>query len=200
LNLEADPSYWLHLSASNLDAAELGALSPPIQSRLAGQLSGEMRISMRGIGRENLLASLKGAGTLSAKGATVHGIYLSGEVHAEGETDADPAADSGRGDSQFSLVNAEYSVSSRKINFEKIELLDSKEPYEGRGTADFGRGLQLELWPRPITATVERMVGDPTMKRYRVTGTLEAPHVEIEAVPQGTAQPGPQPGPPPARH
>jgi hypothetical protein len=212
LNLDADPSYWLHLSATNMNAAELGALSPALQSRLAGQLSGEVRVSMHGIGRESLLASLKGAGTLSAKGATIQGFYLSEGIQSAAESGADPAPT----DSQFSLVNAEYSVSSRKINFERITLLDSKEPFEGRGTADFGGGLEMEFWPRPIAATVERMVGDSSTRRYRVNGTLEAPRVAMEAVPQGTVhtlpqkgpQQGPQqgphhnpqPGPPPARH
>ena len=89
LNLDADPSYWLRLSATNVNAAELGALSPALESRLAGQLSGEVRVSMHGIGRENLLASLKGAGTLSAKGATIQGFYLSDEAPSDGDSGAD---------------------------------------------------------------------------------------------------------------
>ncbi len=191
LNLEADPSYWLRASATNVDAAELGALSPVLRARLAGQLSGEVRVSMHGIGRENLLATLKGGGTLSAKSATIQGFDLSGGENAR---------DSATTDSQFSLITAEYSVSSGKVNLERIDLLDSREPYEGHGTVDFGRGLELELWPHPMAAGVERMAGGPTVRRYRVTGFLEAPRVAIEGIPQGATQTAPQPTPPPARH
>ncbi len=187
LNLDSDPSYWLHVSARDVDAAELGALSPALQGKLAGQLSGEVRVSMHGVGRENLLASLKGAGMLSAKGATIRGFNLSDGVPDNPFTNTD---------AQFSLVNAEFSVSARKINFERIALLDSKEPFEGRGTVDFGRGLQFEMWPRATTGSAERMAGDAPLRRYRVTGLLEAPRVSSEAVPQGA----PQPAPPPARH
>ncbi len=195
LNLEADPSYWLHMSATNVNLEELGGLSPALKSRIAGQLSGEVRISMHGIGRENVLASLKGAGSFSAKDATIRGLGFYGGV-APGE---DPVSISIPDDATFSLLNAEFSVSSGKINFERIALLDSSEPYEGRGTADFGRGLQIELWPRPITGSVERMVGDPGTRKYRLTGTLEEPRMAIEAAPRSTPHKVQQPGPPPAR-
>jgi hypothetical protein len=191
LNLDADPSYWLHASATNVNTAELGGLTPALKEKLEGQLSGEVRISMHGIGRANLLASMKGAGTLTAKGATIRGFNLTGGI---------PAADSTTTDGQFSLVNAEFSVSSQRIDFERIALLDSTEPYEGRGTADFGRGLQIELWPRPIAAIVEGTTDTTPVRRYRVTGFLEAPRVATENVSRGNPQTLPQPTPPGARH
>jgi hypothetical protein len=191
LNLEGDPSYWLHVSAASMNAGDLGDLSPALRGNLAGNLSGEARISMHGIGRGNLLASMKGAGTLSAKGATIQGFSLSDEA---------PSADSTTTGALFSLVNAEFSVSSQRITFERIALLDSVEPYEGHGTADFGRGIQFELWPRPIGGSVERIAGAPPIRRYRVTGLLEAPLVAVENVSPGTPQSVPQPTPPPARH
>jgi hypothetical protein len=208
LNLEADPGYWLHLSAKDVNVEELSALSPALQSRLTGQISGEVRVSMHGIGWENLLASLKGAGTISARGAMIQGIDLFDELRADVETGARSTST----DLQFPMVNAEYSVSSRKISFEKITLFNSNVTFEGRGSADFGRSLQLELWPHSIAPKGERMIADPGIRRYRVTGTLETPQVSFEATPQGTIQTlpqkrpqqgshqGPQPGTPLVRH
>jgi hypothetical protein len=209
LNLDADPSYWLHASVANVDAEELGALSTALRGKVAGQLSGEVRISMHGIGKENLLDSLKGAGTLSAKSATIRGFDLSEETPADRvQSDGASEPDLNRTDAQFSLVNAEFSVSARRINFEKIALFDSEEPFEGRGSVDFGQGLQFELWPLPITGAIERDVHvpgarsgpDSAVPRYRVTGSLEAPRVTIEAAPRGTPQTLSQPGPPAVRH
>jgi hypothetical protein len=206
LNLEADPSYRLRLTAENVDAAELAALSTELRGKLSGQISGEARVSMHGIGRENLLNSLTGEGTLSAEGATIQGFDLSGGTHTEDANSGGTRTDGGFSDipanesEQFPVVNGEFSISSRKITFEKIALLDSEDPYEGRGTADFGRGIQFDLWPQAMAENVEldvkRTASDPPVPTFRVSGTLEAPRITLVAIPRSPAQPAA----PPARH
>lgn len=206
MKLEADPSYWLELTAENVDAAELAALNTELRGKVAGQISVEARVSMHGIGKEDLLNSLKGTGTLSAASATIQGFDLSNGAHSE-EPNPDGTHTAGGSGSiptnpseQFPAVNAEFSIVSRKINFEKIALLNSEDPFEGRGTVDFGRGIEIDLWPQAMPENVEQEVkqtgGETPVPTFRVTGTLEAPHVITVAAPRSAAQPAP----PPARH
>ncbi len=206
MNLEADPSYSLQLSVENVDAAEVAALSAELRGKLAGQISGEARISLHGIGKGDLLNSLKGTGTVSAINSSIQSFNLSSGTRPD-ESNADGARVDGRSSSvptksseQFPVVNAEFSIASRKINFEKIALLDSEDPYEGRGSADFEHGIQFELWPQAMAESVERDVkrtgSDNPVPTFRVTGTLESPHVTLVAIPQRTTQPAA----PPVRH
>jgi hypothetical protein len=206
MKLEADPSYWLELNAEDVDASELAALNAELRGKLAGQISGEARVSMHGIGKEDLLNSLKGTGTLSAASATIQGFDLSNGMHSEKTNpDGAPTAGGAAGipanpSEQFPVVNADFSIASRRINFEKIALLNSEDPFEGRGTVDFGRDIELDLWPQAMPENVEEEVkqtkGETPVPTFRVTGTLEAPHVTAIAVPRSTTQPAP----PPARH
>lgn len=206
MKLEADPSYWLELNAENVDASELAALSSELRGKLAGQISGEARVSMHGIGKEDLLNSLKGTGTLSAASATIQGFDLSNGTHSEeqnpdgGHPSAGAAGISTNPSEQFPVVNAEFSIASRKINFEKIALMNSEDPFEGRGTVDFGRGIEFDLWPQAMAENVEQEVkqtgAENSVPTFRVTGTLEAPRVTVVALPRSTTQPAP----PPARH
>jgi uncharacterized protein involved in outer membrane biogenesis len=182
-SLDADPNYWLHIAAKNVNVAELAMPNRDLRDRLIGQLSGEARLSLHGIGREQLLSTLKGAGRVSATRFGIRGVDLS----APSTEDAAHSA----AEEQFPLVSAEISVDARKMNFRKIELTTVNGMFDGKGTSDFSRAIQIDFWRPPQAAALAREDVHPANRFIRVSGTLEAPHVSFELFPAGATLPEP---------
>ncbi len=182
-NLETDPIYILHSTVKNVDVADLAKSNADLRDRLIGQLSGDVKLSFHGIGREQLLDTLKGEARLSATRFAIRGLDLS----SPSTEDAAPSAPG----EQFSLVNAEVSVDARKIHFQKIALVAGNGLFDGKGTSDFSRAIQLDFWRPPQTTAVSRVDLRPANRFVRVSGSLEAPHVSFELFPPGATLPEP---------
>lgn len=181
-SLDADPSYWLHATVKNVNVTELAMPNADLRDRLTGQLSGDVRLSLHGIGREKLLDSLKGEGRVVATRFGIRGLDFSAPSE-------DAAASSP--EEQFSLVNAEISVDARKIHFQKIALVSGSGLFDGKGTSDFSRAIQIDFWRPPQSTAMARMDFHPANKFIRVSGSLEAPHVSFQLFPAGATLPEP---------
>jgi uncharacterized protein involved in outer membrane biogenesis len=182
-SLDEDPTYLLRIAAKNINVAELAMPNADLRDRLAGQLGGEIKLAFHGIGREQLVSTLKGEGRVSATRFGIRGVDLSAPS-------SDEAAHSEAGE-HFSLVNAEISVDARKINFQKIALVAANGLFDGKGTSDFSRAMQIDFWRPPQAAALARVDVHPANKFIRVSGTLEAPHVSFELFPAGATLPEP---------
>lgn len=181
--LDADPNYLFHATVKNVDVADLARANSDLHNRLAGQLSGEVKLSLHGIGREHLLDTLKGEARLSATRFTIRGVDLS--------SPSSDAAVSSASSEQFSLVNAEISVDARKIHFQKIALTAGNGLFDGKGSSDFSRAIQIDFWRPPQTTAVARVDAHPANRFIRVSGLLEAPRVSFELFPAGATLPEP---------
>jgi len=182
-NLAADPIYILRANVKNVDAADLAKSSADLRDRLAGLISGEIKLSFHGIGREELLDTLNGDARLTATRFTIRGVDLSVPT-TEGSTLVAPGE-------QFSLVNAEVAVDARKIRFQKIALVAGDGSFDGKGISDFSRTIQIDFWRPPQSAAIARADFHPANKFVRVSGLLEAPHVSFELFPTGATLPEP---------
>jgi hypothetical protein len=182
-SLDADPAYWLHATVKNVDVAGLSAPSADLRDRLTGQLSGDVKLSFHGIGREQLLDTLKGDARFSATRFAIRGVNLS----APSTQDAAPSAPG----EQFSFVTAEISVDARKIHFQKIALVAANGSFDGKGASDFSRAIQIDFWRPPQSAAIARVDVHPANRFIRVSGLLEAPHVSFELFPTGATLPEP---------
>jgi uncharacterized protein involved in outer membrane biogenesis len=182
-SLEADPVYRLHATMKDVNVAELALANPDLRDRLTGQLSGDVKLSFHGIGREQLLDTLKGEGHLSATQFAIRGVNLSVPSVDDGANSA--------AHEQFSLVNAEISVDARKIHFQKIALVAGNGLFDGKGTSDFSRIIQIDFWRPPQTKVLARVDVHAENKFIRVSGSLEAPRVSFQLFPAGATLPEP---------
>jgi uncharacterized protein involved in outer membrane biogenesis len=182
-SLEADPIYHLHAAMKDVNVAELALGNPELRDRVTGQLSGEVKLSFHGVGRDQLLDTLKGEGHLSATQFAIRGVDLS----APSGNDAANSAPNER----FSLVNAEISVDARKIHFQKIALVAGNGLFDGKGTSDFSHIIQIDFWRPPQTKALAHVDVRPENKFIRVSGSLEAPHVSFQLFPAGATLPEP---------
>jgi hypothetical protein len=181
-SLDADPSYSLHATVKDVSITELAAANPELRDRVSGLLSGDVRLTMHGVGREKLLDSLKGEGHVFGNRAEIRGLDLSSGAEAPSSPELS---------GQFSSVNADLSVEARKIRFEKIALVEANGSYEGRGMSDFSRTIIFQLWPRVQLPGLKRTDPHPPERSFRVTGALEAPLVFVEPISTSTTQPVP---------
>ncbi|HEY4839332.1 MAG TPA: hypothetical protein VIH72_12035, partial [Candidatus Acidoferrales bacterium] len=83
------------------------------------------------------------------------------------------------------------SVDARKIHFQKIALLAGNGLYDGKGTSDFSRVIQIDFWRPPQSKALARAELHSENKFIRVSGSLEAPRVSFQLFPAGATLPEP---------
>lgn len=181
-SLDADPSYWLHAALKDVSAADLCPPDSELRDRVSGLLSGDVRLSFHGVGREKLLDSIKGEGRISASRVVIRGLDFSSPSVAQISRDSA---------GQFSLFAADVSVDARKLQFQKVSLVDGAGSYEGVGTSDFSRSIQFTLSRRLQLPSLKHNDLHAPERLIRLNGTLDAPRVSVEPISTSTTQPVP---------
>jgi len=181
-SLEADPSYWLHAALKDVSATDLCPPDSELRDRVSGLLSGDVRLSFHGVGREKLLDSIKGEGRISAARVAIRGLDFSPPSVAQVSRDSS---------GQFSLFTADISVDARKLQFQKISLVDGAGSYQGIGTSDFSRSIHFSFSRRLQLPGLKHSDLHPPERLIRLDGTLDAPRVSVEPISTSTTQPVP---------
>ncbi len=157
--LAAEPAYHLEARFERVDLRSLAEATATLKERFGGVAWGELELAARGVGREKLLGSLEGRGTLRVGNAEWRGLDLR----------ATPAENNlHRGTSRFAAAEAEFTLVVGKIRIQRLRLSDRAESFQAEGTVDLSRALDLQV------EQVERH-SSPTRKTFRITGSLEAP-------------------------
>lgn len=169
--LLARPSYRLDARFEGVKLGSVGDATASLKGRFAGTASGGLELAARGIGRENLLASLEGRGTLRVRGAQLHGLDLKASYRADHLVP---------GTTQFASAEGAFRLATRKVQVEELRLSDREGDFEAAGSVDFSRTLDLRVhlrgWPRA-----------PAGKTLRIAGPLGAP--EVNRVPSPAPKP-----------
>jgi hypothetical protein len=159
-----DPSYEFQGDFEGVNLHQLGLALPFLNNRIGGITSGSLALSAHGIGRQKLVDSLEGRGTINARNVEIGDLDLSS---------AFPAGDPARGPAVFSSIQAAYSVSARGISLSDSVLDDSQGKLHAVGRIDFSHALSLQLHPPVLQAE-----GDPgaaVQATFLLTGTIESP-------------------------
>ena len=178
--LEPDPYYEFQGHFDRVDLTQLGGAASFLDARVAGNASATLSLSAHGIGRQDLIGSMEGEGTLTGRNAYLPGFGLSSVFPGE---IADPAPDT------FASVQATYRIRERSIDLASLVLDNAKGRIEGEGRIDFSHALNLRLHPSIFQATTRpASVSPPTVL---LGGTIESPKL---IVPPATIKP-PKPNP-----
>jgi hypothetical protein len=197
--VSASPAYSFHGQFERVNLAALALATSSLEGRLAGMAAGEISLSARGIGREQLLASLSGAGKLQVRDALVRGIdLLNGTVAVDaraadtrlsegrvGETrtiDAraadvtKPANIKSAAESRFTSAASTFHVGGGLVQIERLSLATREERFEIAGSVSLARQLDLRVWSlgRGVeTVPDTNLTAD--REEWTIAGTLEAP-------------------------
>ena len=179
--LAAQPVYRFTGTFDRVNLALLADATAALRGHFAGAVAGSLALDAQGVGRDDLLRSLNGRGTLQFRGVKLHGLDLM-ESHR--------AASAREGSSEFAEAAANFTISSRKIQVETLQMTSTQGAFLAQGTVDFSRVVDLRV--RPLAANSPPASGGDTAdsrsrapaaaRTVRVAGSLDALQVSpVEA-------------------
>jgi hypothetical protein len=178
--LLADPSYNFQGRFERVNLAQLAAAVPFLNNRITGIASATLSVSAHGIGRQNLIDTLEGNGTLSARNAEISGLDLTGVFNGESQ---DALL------SQFASMRGAFRIHDREIDLANFVLDHSRGRLQVEGPINFSHALSLRLHPSIFQATTSPNSASPPS--FLLSGTIEDPKLIIpSAAPQPVSRSG----------
>jgi AsmA-like C-terminal region len=188
-NFDSTPRYETTVDFSGIDLQALSADFPSLAGGFAGTASAKIRFTMRGASRSELVNSLECRGTAVAKELSVANIglpVLSGTPAPSETLSQVPSELNDPG--LFPTASAAFSCAGGNITFLDLRLTGTPTVWNGTGSVDFARNLDLQLRsassdrtrppPARLTGRYANAEGiDAAEAEYRITGTLAAPRV-----------------------
>jgi hypothetical protein len=173
-----DPSYEFQGRFDRVDLAELGSAVSFLNARMGGSASATIALSAHGVGRQDLIDSLQGQGTLYGKNVELRGFNFSGALPGE---NPDAASD------QFASIQGMYRIQNRGIDLANFQLDRSRGRLQAEGRIDFSHALNIRVRPSIFqAATTPASASPPSLF---LTGTIEAPSlVPSTSAPQPTVR------------
>jgi hypothetical protein len=174
-DLGARPKYEAALDFSDVDLSDLTDDFPSLANLFTGSASAHVQAVMHGAARADLIASLECRGNARANSAALAGLSLVPNESAAAN-DAAPAP------APFRAVSAAFACGKGRIDFERLSLSSPPAAWEGSGSVDYSRNLDLRLRstdstsqaPRPLKRA--RSQAAPAVE-YRITGTISSPDI-----------------------
>jgi hypothetical protein len=179
-HLLPDPSYEFQGRFDRVDLAQLGNVVTFLDGRIGGNASGILALSAHGVGRQDLIGSMQGQGTLIGKNAGLSGLDLTGVFAKD---DLDPAPDT------FSSVQATYRIQNKEIDLTNFILDNSRGRLEAEGRIEFSHALNMRVRPSIFQAATAPASASPPS--FILGGTIENPKLVL---PTGVLKPAARPG------
>jgi hypothetical protein len=159
-----DPAYEFDGQLDRVDLARLAAAVPVLENRLAGTASGAVQLSAHGIGRQSLVASMQGQGTLNGRNVLLRGLKLSTAFSVD-PPDVDIDA--------FASVQGNYRVRGGGIDLAGLALDNSRGTLQADGRIEFSHALNIRVRPSIFQAAAAGAAASPP--GFVLGGTIESP-------------------------
>ena len=162
--LVPDPSYEFQGSFDRVDLAQLGRVVPFLNDRIGGNASATLTLSAHGVGRQDLISSMQGQGTLNGRNVELRGSNLSAAFPGD---NPDAASD------LFASVQGKYRIQNRAIDLANFVLDSSRGRLEADGRIDFSHVLNIRVHPSIFQAATSP--ASPSPPSFLLSGTIETP-------------------------
>jgi hypothetical protein len=174
-----DPSYEFQGRFDRVDLAQLGRAVSFLNSRIGGNASSALTLSAHGIGRQDLIGSMQGQGTLNGRNFALHGLDLSSVFPGD---NPDTSSD------LFSSVQGTYRIRNSGIDLSNFVMDNSRGRLEAEGRIDFSHALNIRVHPSIFQAATAPASASPPS--FLLSGTIEIPKLVLpSAVPKPPARP-----------
>jgi hypothetical protein len=171
-----DPSYEFRGRFDRVDLSRMGSAVSFLNAQIGGNASATLTLSAHGIGRQDLIGSLRGQGTVNGKNVELRGFNFSSALPEE---NPDAASD------LFASIQGMYRVQNRGIDLANFVMDSSRGRLQAEGRIDFSHALNIIVRPSIFQAATSPASASPPS--LLLTGTIEAPSL--------TPSPGvPKPG------
>jgi hypothetical protein len=180
--LAHSPSYEFQGRFDHVDLALLGRSVPSLTGRIGGIASATLTLSARGIGRQDLIDSMEGQGTLNGRNAVLRGFDLS-TTTSGGASDSNPDL--------FATVQGAFRIQDKSVELSNFILDSSHSRLAAEGRIDFSHALNLRVRPSIFQAAVSMASASPAS--FLLGGTIESPKLILSsAVPKPPARGNPR--------
>jgi hypothetical protein len=180
--LVPDPSYEFQGRFDRVDLSQLGRAVPFLSDRIGGNASATLALSAHGVGRQDLVGSMQGQGTLVGKNIILRGSDLSAAFPGD---NPDTSSD------QFASVQGTYRIQSRGIDLANFVMDNSRGRLEADGRIDFSHSLSIRVHPSIFQAATAPASASPPS--FLLSGTIEAPKLVLpSSVPKQTVRSNPR--------
>ena len=166
--LEAAPNYEVAVDLSGVDLHSLGGRISVARECFCGFGFRQSFFDAHGANRSDLLASLECRGTARVSGASIKGVSLPESARAA-SPEPEPTA--------FPDASAAFTCGEGKVQFQDLLLRGAASDWDGVGTIDYSRNLDLRLRPASDGSDAPRIAktAGAADDEYRITGTLRVP-------------------------
>ena len=161
------PAYDVTAELTNIDISQI-PMAPQTAERIGGSASAVIHLAATGVGREELLQKLTGAGNVRLKNVALHGWDLNASV-LDGQARS--------GNSEWSSGDCFFTLHDQKVSLDKLHLKNGDDSIFINGNVTFAREADLFIHtvaaePRPQTAVAPRLV--------KIVGPLDGMHLSVE--------------------
>ena len=178
--LAPDPSYEFLGRFDRVDLTQLAGAVPFLNDRIGGNASATLTLSAHGIGRQDLIGSMQGQGTLNGRNVDLRGSNLSAAFPGE---NPDTTSD------LFASVQGTYRIQNRGIDLAKFVMDSSRGRLAAEGRIDFSHALNIRVRPSIFQAATSPASASPPS--FLLTGTIDSPRlVPPLATPKQAARSG----------
>jgi uncharacterized protein involved in outer membrane biogenesis len=175
-----DAAYEFQGLFDRVDLTQLARAVPFMDNRIGGSISASLALSAHGIGRQDLIGSMQGQGTLSGRNVTLHGVDLSAVF---------PGADSQIVFDPSSSVQGAYRIQNGGIDLSNLALVNSGGRLEADGRIDFNHALNIQGRIAFDKGSAYR--SPATSPAFLLGGTIEAPKIAFPSASTDPRSPSP---------
>ena len=180
--LVPDPFYEFQGRFDRVDLAQLGSAVSFLNDRIGGNASATLTLSAHGVGRQDLVGSMQGQGTLIGKNIILRGSGLSAAFPGD-NPDTTPDL--------FASVQGAYRIQSRGIDLANFVMDNSRGRLDADGRIDFSHALDIRVHPAIFQAATSPASASPPS--FLLSGTIEAPKLVLpSSVPKPIARANPR--------
>jgi hypothetical protein len=177
-----DPSYQFQGRFDHVDLAQLGRAVPFLNDRIGGNASATLALSAHGIGRQDLIGSMQGQGTINGRNVELRGSNLSGAFPGD-NPDISPDL--------FASIQGMYRIQNKGIDLANFVMDNSRGRLEAEGRIDFSRALNIRVRPSIFQAATAPASALPPS--FLLSGTIETPKLVLpSAAPNPAGRPNPR--------
>ena len=180
--LVPDPSYEFQGRFDRVDLAQLGLAVSFLNNRIGGNASATLTLSAHGVGRQDLIASMQGQGTLNGRNVELHGSNLSGAIPGD-IPDTEPDL--------FASIQGTYRIQNKGVDLANFVMDNSRARLEAEGRIDFSHALNIRVHPSIFQAATAPASASPPS--FLLSGTIETPKLVLpSAAIKAAARPSPR--------
>jgi hypothetical protein len=163
-----DPTYVFQGRFDRVDLAQIAIVVPFLNNQIDGNASASLTLAAHGVGRQDLIGSMAGQGTVNGRNVVLRSMDLSKVF---------PGDDTDRAQDLFASIQGTYHIQNKEIDLANFIFDNSRGRLEAEGRIDFSHALNVRVRPSIFQAATDPTSASPPS--FALGGTIESPKIVL---------------------